>query len=106
MRVAIQQTNLTVVLVRDLSETVNFANADGRTALHIAAVRGDVPMARYLLEAGADMHRQDRWGASALDEARDAGAKELVDLMIKRDASRSADELTNIAQEPAAFAVC
>lgn len=87
-------------------QTVNFANSDGRTALHIAAVRGDVPMTRYLLDAGADMHRQDRWGASALDEAQHVAAEELVDLMIKHDAARSADELTNIAQEPATFAAC
>lgn len=85
---------------------MNFSNADGRTPLHIAVVRNDVHMARYLLDAGGDMHREDRWGQSAFDEARRVASQDLVDLMIRQDAARKADELTNIAQEPAAFVVC
>lgn len=57
---------------------VNFANADGRTALHIAAVRDDAQMVMYLLEAGADASRRDRWGITPREEARRCGFEKLA----------------------------
>lgn len=77
-------------LVRCFAPNVNFANADGRTALHIAAVREDGDMVRLLLDAGADVERVDRWGVSPVEEARRAGSCELVELMERHGAAIAA----------------
>jgi hypothetical protein len=49
---------------------VNKADYDLRTALHIAACEGYAEIVRILLDAGADMLAQDRWGMTPYDEAR------------------------------------
>eukprot|EP00177_Eucheuma_denticulatum_P002801 GFKZ01005028.1.p1 GENE.GFKZ01005028.1~~GFKZ01005028.1.p1 ORF type:complete len:100 (+),score=17.65 GFKZ01005028.1:94-393(+) len=87
---------------------VNFANADGRTPLHIAIVRRDLEMVSYLLEAGADVQRKDRWGISPMDEAAKAEFHEVAELMgrIDRFGAMWPSELAGIVNEAAAFAVC
>ena len=57
---------------------INRTDAAGRTALMLAAQRGDVGMARLLLAAGADARRTDRQGVSAIDHARRAGHEALA----------------------------
>lgn len=49
---------------------VDIRNADGRTALMIAASRGDADCVRLLLDAGADRTLQDAKGWTAMDYAR------------------------------------
>ena len=56
----------------------NAADAAGRTALMLAAMRGDDGMVRVLLAAGADRARHDQRGASAADYARRAGHEALA----------------------------
>lgn len=68
--------------------------------------RGDLDMARYLIDSGADMHRVDRWAQSPLAEACRSAHPALRDLLVRSDAQRKADELARIVQEPSAFAVC
>jgi len=56
----------------------NTTDGAGRTALMLAARRGDVGMVRLLQQAGADVRRTDREGLSAIDHARRAGHEALA----------------------------
>jgi hypothetical protein len=60
---------------------VNAARPDGRTALMLAAERGDAALIRLLLDAGADTHRLDREGLSATDWARRSGQTHVLPLL-------------------------
>lgn len=42
--------------------SVNASDYDGRTALHLAASDGHVPVVEFLLHHGADVNPVDRWG--------------------------------------------
>jgi ankyrin repeat protein len=56
-------------LVEDLNADVNAVDADGTTALHHAAARGDNAMILYLVQKGADVTVIDRRGRSVADMA-------------------------------------
>lgn len=68
-------------LIHTFGADVNAANADRRTPLHIACVNEDVPIARLLLELGADSSLTDRWNRSPVDEAKRTGNANLIDLL-------------------------
>jgi ankyrin repeat protein len=53
---------------------------NGRTPLHEAVSRGDEAMVRLLLDAGADPGREDRWGGTPAEVARDLAARGGADL--------------------------
>jgi ankyrin repeat protein len=46
----------------DQNAVVNASDYDGRTALHLAASEGHVPVVELLLKRGADVNPVDRWG--------------------------------------------
>jgi ankyrin repeat protein len=48
---------------------VNASDYDKRTAVHIAASEGNVAALKLLVEAGADLSLEDRWGNTAKSEA-------------------------------------
>ncbi|KAL3758964.1 hypothetical protein ACHAWU_003035 [Discostella pseudostelligera] len=48
---------------------VNFQDYDRRTALHVAASEGHLPVVKYLIAQGAKINRTDRWGGSPLDDS-------------------------------------
>lgn len=48
---------------------VNFQDYDRRTALHVAASEGHLPVVKYLIGKGAKINRTDRWGGSPLDDS-------------------------------------
>jgi ankyrin repeat protein len=48
---------------------VNASDYDKRTAVHIAASEGNEAELKLLLEAGADLSLDDRWGNTAKSEA-------------------------------------
>jgi len=56
-------------LVEECSADVNLRDANGYTALHHAASRGDNKVVRYLLEKGADVMVVSRKGQSTVDMA-------------------------------------
>lgn len=48
---------------------INIQDKYGRTALHIAALRRRMPIARYLLRHGADWTKEDIWRSNVVKEA-------------------------------------
>ena len=56
-------------LVNDLHADVNARDADGNTALHHAASRGDNEMIRFLVSKGADVKAVNRAGQTTVDVA-------------------------------------
>ncbi|KVH97035.1 Ankyrin repeat-containing protein [Cynara cardunculus var. scolymus] len=48
----------------DSGTDVNFKDIDNRTALHVAACQGFSDVAELLLEGGAEVDPQDRWGST------------------------------------------
>lgn len=49
--------------------------------LHKAAARGDVTMAKYLVEKGANSNSQDRLGRTPLKRAKEEGQKEVIEYL-------------------------
>mmetsp|Transcript_38489 Transcript_38489/g.53440 ORF Transcript_38489/g.53440 Transcript_38489/m.53440 type:complete len:450 (-) Transcript_38489:73-1422(-) len=73
-------------LIRRLCENgcdVNAANFDGRRAIHLAAVTGSLPVAQVLMECKADVTVHDRWGHTAMEEAKLAGHEDIVSFLLK-----------------------
>ncbi|MDE3155903.1 MAG: ankyrin repeat domain-containing protein [Acidobacteriota bacterium] len=63
---------------------VNAAQGDGMTALHWAAVEGNLPLAQMLIYAGADTHATTRIGGyTALDIAAKDGHADVVQALLK-----------------------
>jgi ankyrin repeat protein len=55
--------------LEELGVDVNMRDADGFTALHLAAARGDNEMVRYLVKRGADVMAVNRAGQTTVDMA-------------------------------------
>jgi ankyrin repeat protein len=63
---------------------------DGTTALIHAAQKGKETAVMFLLKAGADIGLKDKWGRTALDNARKRGQKGVVEILEK--AKKEAEE--------------
>lgn len=60
-----------------------------RSALHVAAAEGNLRAVQVLVEeGGADMGLMDRWGNTALDDARRVDASAVIDYLQVRLAGR------------------
>lgn len=64
----------------------------GNTALLFAARAGDLPSARLLVDAGADVNDTNAWGVSAVTMAAHSGYRKLVAYLLERGADPDADE--------------
>jgi len=60
---------------------VDAADYDLRTALMLASAEGNMQVAVSLVQQKADVHRKDRWGHTAITEARDHGFLELAKVL-------------------------
>jgi hypothetical protein len=67
---------------------VNAINAEGVTALMIAAYHGNVEMVRALTDYGADLHATDDDGFTALTLADHSGHEEIVRILLARGAKK------------------
>ena len=56
---------------------------DGRTAMHLAATAGQAHVLNYLIQSGAEVHKEDRWGNTPLMDAQRMGYKSSVILLNK-----------------------
>ncbi|KAL2644033.1 hypothetical protein R1flu_011620 [Riccia fluitans] len=82
-------------LLRRLVEAgvnLSAADYDHRTALHLAAAEGSFLCTKLLLESGADVFAQDRWGRTPLDEAVMHNRTSIIPLL--RDAAAKKDQVT------------
>jgi ankyrin repeat protein len=78
------------------------ANSQRVTALHAAVARGNVPLARMLLEHGADANVKQESGLAPLHEAAANGNSELVRLLV--DHGAAIDQKTDAGKTAADFA--
>lgn len=53
----------------DSGTDVNYRDIDDRTALHVAACQGSGSVVEFLLQNGAEVDPQDRWGSTPLADA-------------------------------------
>ncbi|MEM9326662.1 MAG: glutaminase A [Bacteroidota bacterium] len=60
--------------------SVNEADYDGRTALHLAAAENRPEVVEYLLHQGANITVQDRWGGTPLVDAQKANNREVLEI--------------------------
>ncbi len=66
---------------------VNATGEDQRTALHWAAEKNHLEVARALLEAGVNIEAQTSWGATAFDWAAVLGSSAVADLLLAHGAT-------------------
>lgn len=59
----------------------NSKNYDQRTPLHVAASEGLHIVAKILIQFGADVLSEDRWGNTPLDEGRRCGSRPLLNIL-------------------------
>eukprot|EP00906_Rhabdomonas_costata_P004480 RCo006610 len=69
-------------LLKGSDISVNDADYDKRTALHLAAAEGHLEVVRFLLGQKAKVNVQDRWGNTPLDEARRSNHSEVEALLM------------------------
>lgn len=67
----------------DQGVDLNIADYDARTALHLAASEGQLAIVHWLLLRGAAVHNTDKFGYTALDDARRYGHSAIVELLEK-----------------------
>lgn len=72
---------ISIIKVLSLGVDVNACDYDRRSALHVAAAEGHVRIMKLLLERGGSPTLRDRWGLSAIDEAKRRGSFEHVRLL-------------------------
>ncbi len=76
----VQQVQRAIVRKAD----VNARDGDGSSILMIACQRGDAPVVRCLLEAGADARTTNNWGNSPLTWACQQENEEVVELLLAK----------------------
>ena len=73
-------------LLRRHPELVTVADEYDKTALHWAAEKDHVEIARMLLDAGADIEAKTNWGDTSLQWAATMGSSKVADLLLGRGA--------------------
>ena len=81
-------------LILSSGASVNAADYDKRTCLHLAASTGIKAVVAYLLKKHADHSAKDRWGGTPLSDAVREGHLECAELLREAGAELGYDELT------------
>ena len=72
---------------------MNMADYDGRTALHLAACEGHTLLLKFLLNvAKVDYTLMDRWGRTALDDARTFHRTACVEMLLRASHKRQKEQ--------------
>uniref|UniRef100_A0A914IDY5 glutaminase n=1 Tax=Globodera rostochiensis TaxID=31243 RepID=A0A914IDY5_GLORO len=80
---------------------LNISDYDGRTALHLAACEGHALLLKFLLNiARVDYAIKDRWGHTALDDARTFHRTACVALLLKTAQRRSREQQQLVNNSP------
>ncbi|XP_038860561.1 L-asparaginase [Salvelinus namaycush] len=74
----------------------NFADADGRTPLHVAVCTNQPDMVRFCIRNGASLEQRDLFNNQPVDDARHLGLQTLVE-MLSNEAQKEASDL--VAEE-------
>ena len=75
--------------------TTNTQDNEGRTPLHLAALKGDIGTVKVLISAGADIHALNEEGATPLHLAAKGGHSEVVRILIEAGADATANVSDN-----------
>ena len=67
--------------------SVNAADYDGRSALHLAAAEGHDAVVEYLVGERADVRVRDRWGADPLQDAVRGGHRAAQEILLQAGAA-------------------
>jgi len=79
-------------MIKDSPDLIKAKDSSGKTPLHLAAARGQVMVATFLLEHSADREATDISGQTPLSEAAANGHRTMVELLLQSHASaQSAD---------------
>ncbi len=62
--------------------SLDAADYDGRTPLHLAASEGHLHVVQFFIRRGAALAPVDRWGATPVDDARREGHDEVVEALV------------------------
>ena len=80
----------TVSRLAVVTNDINAGDYDSRTPLHLAASKNHINIVKFLVDHGADVNCKDRWGATPLADATDAG---LIQYLTQRGATKLSDHL-------------
>lgn len=81
MQFAVSNPKLARQLVENHPEVLNLRTGLGETALHYLATENYADAVQRLIDLGADVNVKNNFGASALQEALQVGAKETVQVL-------------------------
>jgi ankyrin repeat protein len=86
-----QELHRIQAMVQNSPDLINAPGGEDRATPLIRAARKDeLRVARFLLDHGADVNRQDGWGATALFAAAETGHKSMVELLLSYGADINA----------------
>ena len=60
---------------------INAGDYDKRSAVHISAAEGNLVALKVLVDGGANLQVTDRWNNTAMDEARNNKAEQIVEYL-------------------------
>ena len=71
---------------------IETADEDGYTALHCAALSGNLELAKVLISKGANVNAKNNWGDNPLDSAASGGYLEMAKLMLQKGTKVNSEE--------------